>query len=108
MGKFTFEVAKEAPKDLAFRFGVANKYGELFSFIKDHAVIGEWIKIDVTEDSKEALDKSLHTMSASIRAWKLNELKKGTIKFDLALQKKLFNDTSAQLWMQVKAINLPK
>ena len=102
MAGISFSSQKQAPKEVleSGKFD-GGKYADLFEHILKNGVVGEWVKVDVIEDSEEAADKSVYNLMTSIRAWRAKQVKNGK-NIDLSLRKRRVSNVHIEVWIQIK------
>lgn len=101
MAQLQFSRVMSPPKDL-HTSGVS-KYDDLFKLILE-SKNGDWIKVDILEDSAPELNRSLHSASTSIRGWKSRINKSSEILIKMSLTSKRVTGISAQIYIHVQEI----
>lgn len=92
-----FSHEKVAPENLSTR-GIS-KYDEFFEYVKKNMVSGEWMKINAQGSSREDLDRILHSISSTVRAWKTRMNKSGKYRIQITQSRQYESDTKGSLWI---------
>lgn len=107
MGSFVYEKAEKEPYYLDLSTSYSKKYGALFEYIQEQKKSGSLIKITVNEANRYLLEKSVHTLQTSLRAWRARIWKNSPPSQSPVYfrQRKIFiSDTVAEVWITITSV----
>ena len=100
------EKFEKLPEGISFKQTSSGKYAELQEMLMNNVKVGEWVKVSVSEKTREDLDREVHAIQTSMRSWKRHMLKQGSFDISFSQYRKYLSLTEAEIWIRLDKLKV--